>query len=285
LGLKGDAFDVTMACGAQAEAAKEGANIQVVGADTWSVAAETPIVQSVMASKPDGVLVIPTDSKAMIAPLKAMSDAGIKVTLVDSGLDDLSFATSFITSNNTQGGELAAKTLAQLIGDKGSVFIENSVSGATTMDARIAGFTAEMKNHPNITTIPIQLDGGDPSKATSTITSMLAAHPDLAGVFATNLQSAEGIATGLNQAGAAGKVKVVSFDAGAKQIEDLKNGIVQALIAQDPYTIGVDGVQQTILALNGQPTTPLIKTDLAAITQANMTDPAIEKYFYAPTCS
>lgn len=68
------------------------------------------------------------------------------------------------------------------------------------------------------------------------------------------------------------------------QVEDLKNGVVQGLIAQDPYTIGVDGVQQTILALKGQPTTKSIRTELAAVTKDNMNDPAIKKVLYTSSC-
>jgi len=97
------------------------------------------------------------------------------------------------------------------------------------------------------------------------------------------LTPAEGAATGLKQSGIT-TVKVIGFDAGPKQVEDLKNGIVQGLIAQDPYTIGVDGVQQTILALKGEATTKSIRTELAAITKDNMNDAAIQKFMYKSAC-
>ncbi|MBF6605574.1 MAG: substrate-binding domain-containing protein [Chloroflexi bacterium] len=282
-GVKGDPFYVTMGCGAQAEATKEGATLTITGGDKWDAAVQTVIVDSVTASKPDGVMIAPNDAKAMFAPLKAMNDAGIKVTLVDTGLEDLSFAQSFITSNNLQGGQLAAKALAKLIGDKGTVLVVNTNPGVTTVDARVKGFYDELKNHPNITALPVQYDLDDPTVATTITTSTLAAHPDLVGIFATNVQTAEGVATGLKQAGNT-SVQVIAFDAGPKQIADLKSGIVQGLIAQDPYTIGVDGVQQTILALNGQPTTKSIQTDLAVITKDNMNDPSVQKFFYKSSC-
>ena len=283
-GVKGDPFYVTMGCGAQAEATKEGATLTITGGDKWDAAVQTVIVDAVTASKPDGVMIAPNDAKAMFAPLKAMNGAGIKVTLVDTGLEDLSFAGSFITSNNLQGGQLAATSLAKLIGDKGSVLVINTNPGVTTVDARVKGFYDELKNHPNIKALPVQYSLDDPTVATTITTSTLAAHPDLVGIFATNVQTAEGVATGLKQAGNT-SVKVIAFDAGPKQIEDLKSGIVQGLIAQDPYTIGVDGVQQTILALNGQPTTKAIETDLAVITKDNMTDPSVQKFFYKSSCN
>ena len=283
-GVAGDPFYVTMACGAQAEAAKEGVTLNVTGGNKWDATVQKPVIDSVTSAHPDGVMVAPDDSKALLAPLKAMNDAGIKVTFVDTKLDDTSFAVSSIATDNLGGGTLAAKTLAQLIGDKGTVLVVNVDPGISTTDARVQGFNDEMKNHPNIKVLDVQYTHDDPTAATTITTSTLAAHPDLAGVFATNVQNAEGVATGLKQAGNT-TVKTIAFDAGPKQIEDLNAGIVQGLIAQDPYGIGVAGVQQTVLALKGGTTTPTIQTQLAAITKDNVNDPAMQKYLYKASCS
>jgi ribose transport system substrate-binding protein len=283
-GVAGDPFYVTMACGAQAEADKEGVKLNITGGNKWDATVQKPVIDSVTAAKPDGVMVAPDDSKALLSPLKNMSDAGIKVTFVDTKLDDTSFAVSSIATDNLGGGTLAAQTLAKLINDKGTVLVVNVDPGISTTDARVQGFNDEMKKHPNITVLDIQYTHDDPTAATTITTATLAAHPDLAGVFATNVQNAEGVATGLKQASNT-VVKTIAFDAGPKQIEDLNAGIVQGLIAQDPYGIGVAGVQQTVLALKGQPTTSVIQTSLAALTKDNVTDPAMQKYLYKASCS
>ena len=283
-GVQGDPFYVTMACGAQAEATKEGVTLTVTGGNKWDATVQKPVIDSVTAAKPDGVMVAPNDSKALLAPLKAMNDAGIKVTFVDTQLDDTSFAQSVISTDNLAGGTLAAKTLAQLIGDKGSVLVVNVDPGISTTDARVKGFTDEMKNHPNVKVLDDQYTHDDATAATTITTATLAAHSDLAGVFATNVQNAEGVATGLKQATNT-TVKTIAFDAGPKQIDDLNAGIVQGLIAQDPYGIGVAGVQQTVLGIKGQATTKAIQTQLAAITKDNVNDPTMAKYLYKATCS
>ena len=283
-GVAGDPFYVTMACGAQAEATKQGVALNITGGNKWDATVQKPVIDSVTAAHPDGVMVAPDDSKALLAPLKAMNDAGIKVTFVDTKLDDTSFAVSSIATDNLGGGTLAATTLAKLINDKGTVLVVNVDPGISTTDARVKGFQDEMKNHPNIKVLDVQYTHDDPTAATTITTSTLAANPDLAGVFATNVQNAEGVATGLKQASNT-TVKTIAFDAGPKQIEDLNAGIVQGLIAQDPYGIGVAGVQQTVLALKGQPTTKVIQTSLAALTKDNVTDPAMQKYLYKASCS
>jgi len=155
--------------------------------------------------------------------------------------------------------------------------------GISTTDARVQGFNDEMANHPNIKLLPVQYTHDDPTAATTITTSTLAATPDLAGIFATNVQNAEGVATGLRQAGNT-TVKVIAYDAGPKQVEDLQNGVVQGLVAQDPYTEGVEAVKQTVAALNGQPVEKTVATQLAGVTAANITDPAVAKFLYKATC-
>lgn len=281
-GVKGDPFYVTMACGAQAEATKQGATLSVTGGDKWDASVQTPVVDSVTASKPDAVMIAPNDGKAMFAPLKAMNDAGVKVTLVDTSLEDTSFAKGIITSNNAQGGQVGAQTLATLIGDKGTVLVVNVDPGITTTDARVKGFNDEMAKHTGITLLPVQYTHDDPTVATQIATSTLAAHPDLAGIFATNVNTAEGVAAALKQAGSS-SVKIIAFDAGPKQVQDLKDGIVQGLIAQDPYQEGVLAVQAAITGLTGG-TPKDTETELAAITKDNLADPAIQKFLYLDKC-
>ena len=93
--------------------------------------------------------------------------------------------------------------------------------------------------------------------------------PDIVGIFATNLFAAEGSATGVRQAGAE-DITIVGFDAGPNQIKALEAGTVQALVAQQPSTIGADGVEQADAALNGGSVTPTIQTGFTIITKENL---------------
>jgi ribose transport system substrate-binding protein len=120
--------------------------------------------------------------------------------------------------------------------------------------------------------------------AAAMATAALSAHPDLVGIFGTNLFSAEGAATGLRSAGASQKVKIVGFDAGPKQVEDLQQGIVQALIAQKPAEIGKDGVEQAIKALKGEPVEKKIGTGFVVVTKENMNNPDVQPFLYKSSC-
>ena len=282
-GTTADNFYVTMNCGAQAAAKRQGVTYQFTGPNHFDPASQIPVVSSVTAQHPDAVLIAPTDVTALIQPMQQMKAAGIKIVEVDTHVNDASIAVSHIASDNKKGGEIAADTLAQLIGGKGTVMVVNVNPGISTTDARDQGFHEQMASkYPNINVLSTQYDNDDQAKAAQILTATYAAHPDLVGVFAANTISAEGVATGIRNASAVGKIKTVGFDAEPQSIQDLNNDVVQALIAQQPAQIGSDGIQQAVNALNGKPVQNQIGTGLVAITKANMS--STSQYFYKSSC-
>ncbi|MFB7723110.1 ABC transporter substrate-binding protein [Nocardia sp. NPDC056100] len=281
-GVANEPFYISMQCGAQAEAKQLGYTLDTQAPTQFDAAQQTPIVTGVIANKPGAILIAPTHAQAMASPIKQAKDAGIKVIEVDTALEDTSVALSSIASDNVKGGQLAAQTLAKLVGDKGSVLVINTKAGTSTTDQRAQGFEAELKSHPGMSSLGVQYNNNEAATAASIVTATLAAHPDLAGIFATNLSSAEGAATGLRNAGKLGQVKVVGFDASPKQVQDLKDGTVQALIAQNPGDIGKQGVDQAAAALEGKPVTRNIQTGMIALTQDNMS--SNDQYFYKAKC-
>jgi ribose transport system substrate-binding protein len=280
-GVKGDEFYITMNCGAQEEAKKLGVSLDFQGPDKFDAALQTPIVDAVTAKSPDAILIAPTDTKALFAPITQAAQNS-KIVLVDTTLDDPSMAVSQIASDNVAGGKTAGETLLKLIGGKGSVMVVNVKPGISTTDQRGQGFEEAVKGQDGVTYLGQEYDNDDPAKAASIVTATLSKHPDLKGIFATNLFSAEGSATALRQAGKLGDVKIVGFDAGPKQVQDLKDGLVQALIAQKPADIGAQGVEQAYNALEGKSTTPKIGTESVSITKDNLADN--QDALYKSTC-
>jgi ribose transport system substrate-binding protein len=269
-GVAGDQFYISMQCGVQAEAEKLGASVDVQGPQKFDPTLQKPIVDSVVASKPDALLVAPTDVTAMQAPLKAAADAGIKVVLVDTTVDDPSFAVSQIASDNLGGGKAAFDAVKKLVPDGGKVLVISTDPGVSTVDARVKGFEDAAKGDSSFSYLGVQYSHNEPSTAAKLVTAALQKDPDIVGVFATNLFAAEGTATGIRQAGKQNQVKVVGFDAGPDQMQALKEGTVQALIAQQPEKIGTDGVDQAIAALKGDDTEPEIQTGFTIITKDNL---------------
>jgi ribose transport system substrate-binding protein len=269
-GVVGDQFYITMQCGAQEEAAKLGVTVNTQGPQKFDPTLQRPILDSIIASKPDALLIAPTDVQALQQPLEQAAAAGVKVVLVDTTTTDPSFAVSAIASDNEGGGAAAFDAIKQLHPEGGKVMVMGLEPGVSTTDARGKGFEDAVKADPKFTYVGIQYDHNDPATAAQLVSAQLQKDPDLIGVFAVNLFAAEGTATGVKQAGKSGQVQVVGFDAGPNQIKALREGTVQALVAQDPGAIGKFGVDEAVTALDGGQSTRNVQTGFTIITKDNL---------------
>ena len=117
------------------------------------------------------------------------------------------------------------------------VLVISTDPGVSSVDARVAGFNEKAAELGYVLVSETQYSTTPPRPRPRSISAALAADPDLAGVFATNLFTAQGTATGAKQAGG-DQLKIVGFDAGPDQVKQLEAGDVQALVAQKPYTSG-----------------------------------------------
>ncbi len=282
-GVAGDEFYISMECGIKAEAEKVGATVEVQGPQEFDPTLQQPLIDSVVATQPDALLVAPTDVTALQAPLEAAANAGIEVVLVDTTVEDPSFAVSQIASDNVGGGEAAFKALQKLNPEGGKLLVISVDPGISTTDARAEGFDQAVAEDPSFENLGVQYSHNKPAEAARLVTAALQKDPDIVGIFAANLFAAEGSATGVRQAGAEDQVSIVGFDAGPDQVQQLRDGTVQALIAQAPAEIGAKGVQQAMAAINGEDTEPKIQTGFTIVTKKNLEGEAKEA-LYQSSC-
>jgi ribose transport system substrate-binding protein len=285
-GVKADNFYISMACGAQRAADALGAELQVQAPDKFDATLQTPLLNAVIQSKPDAILIAPNDRVAMIAPIQDAIDKGIVVFTVDTKIEK-DIAVANIASDNVQGGQIAAEALAKLIGEKGSVYVQNTQPGVSTVDQRVQGFEEGLKKYPNIKYLGVDYNNDDPTTAASQTAAKLQASPDLAGIFGTNLFSAEGAATAVKEAGKTGQVKIVGFDAGPQQVKDLRDGVVDVLISQHPYDIGNTAVKMAVDYLNTKkaPEQKVVTTGYTVVTRDNVAQADVKRFLYVADCS
>lgn len=285
-GVAGDAFYVTMGCGVADAAKKAGATITTQGGAKWDATVQKPVLDSVIASKPDAILIAPNDKTAMQKPIESAIAAGIKVVLVDTTIDSPSAAVAEIASDNLGGGKAAFTAVKQLAPKGGKVLVVSTDPGVSSVDARVDGFASAVNKDKKYNYLGVQYSHNDPATAQRIVTAALAKNKDIVAVFATNLFSAQGVATGIKQAGKAGKIAVVGFDAGSDQVKALKTGVVQALVAQQPATIGSKGIEAAVAALQGKTVSPkVVKTGFTVLTKKNINTAAGKKAQYSDKCN
>jgi ribose transport system substrate-binding protein len=284
-----DPFYFTMQRGAQQAAADLGVDLVVQIPPKWDVTVQTPILDAMVARGDlDALFLAPVDKDGMIAPLQKAHDAGLPIVTVDTFIGDgdyvngpIKFPLSFIASDNELGGKIACEALIKSIGGKGKVYIQNVNPGISSTDAREKGCKEVITQNPAVTLVGVDYNNDDPTKAQAQVEAELQKDADLAGIFGTNVFSAQGAGTVVANKGLTGKVKVVAFDATEDAINMLKATTVDLVIAQKPADMGYFAVEMAMAHLNGVTSIPRhIPTGYQVITRDNMNDPAVMKFFY-----
>jgi ABC-type sugar transport system substrate-binding protein len=240
MGAESDPFFQAMKLGAEEEAAAQGVTLIWQGdPSNYSPETQIPIVDAVLAQQPSGLVLIPTDPKALQASVAKAVAAGIAVANVDTRVEDLTDVVTFITGDNKDGGAKAAEALAKKIGytdgKKYEVVIGLTSATATTNVARLEGFKeAVASTYPGIEVKDVAYSESNPEKAATNVNNWLTKYPNLAGIFAIDGTNASGAAAALEAKGLVGKVGLVGYDAYPDNVAKIKSGIFTALIAQDP---------------------------------------------------
>ncbi|UJP09966.1 ABC transporter substrate-binding protein [Microbacterium sp. KUDC0406] len=277
----------TMYCGAK-EAGKElGVTVDFQGANAWDPAQQLPVVQSMLATSPDALLLVPADSSALRPAVDQYLASDIPVITVDTGLENSDGLTAVISSDNVQGGAAAGEALGEAIGGKGTVAIISGVPGATTDVDRVKGLTQVLaEKYPDVKVLEPEYSRSVVATAESQVQALMLAHPDLAGVFGVNGNSATGAANAVVNAGRKGEIVVAGYDAEPGTVEQLRAGNITILVVQDFVQEGKLAVEYAYAALTGDEKkieTPKVLENIIATTE-NAEDPDISKYFYIEKC-
>ncbi|MGR3341662.1 MAG: ABC transporter substrate-binding protein [Paracoccaceae bacterium] len=285
-----DPFYQVMQLGVEAAVADLGLNLVTQIPATWGVEVQTPILDAMVARGDIDYLVIaPTDKDQMVTPLQQAMESGIGIITVDTFLGDgdyvngpVTFPISAIGSDNTEGGRISARGLAKAIGGKGKVYINSTNPNVSSVEARAIGFNDVMDNEfPDIEVVGLDFNLDDMNTAVQQTAATLERVPDLAGVFGTNVFSAQGAGTAVVNAGLGGAVQVVAYDATQFAIEQLRDGVVSLVLAQKPFDMGYLAVQFAVADASGVTSIPAaVETGFAIIDIDNVDDPEVARFIY-----
>ena len=266
--------------GAEQEADKEGARITFEGPATETdIEGQVNMLTDALAKQPDALGFAALDSKASAPLLEQAKTEDIPVIAFDSGVESDIPLTTAATDNKAAAAE-AAKHMAELVGNKGKVAMvvhdQTSRSGIDRRD----GFMEWMKaNAPDITLLPVQYGEGDQAKSADITKSIIAANPDVAGIYGSNEGSAIGVVKGVQESGKKG-VTIVGFDSGKAQIDAIKSGLEAGAITQNPVGMGAELVKAAMQAINGENLPKTIDTGFYWYDKTNIDDPKIKSVLY-----
>ena len=274
-------FWLSVQAGAMAAGEEYGVQVEWNGpASETEYPRQIQILDSFISRRVDGIALAASERKALVGAVDRAAQAGIPLTVFDSGLDSENYM-SFLATNNYEAGQMAGRALARLLNGNGKVaMVMHAPGSGSTMD-RERGFEDVIKSEfPGISIVASQFGQSDRSKAMAATENILTAHPGLDGIFASSEPSSVGASLALKSRSLAGKVQLVAFDSSDGMVEDLKGGVIAAMVVQDPFRMGHDAVKTIVDKLNGQ--TPPKRIDLSAhvITKADLAKSEVQQLLY-----
>jgi ribose transport system substrate-binding protein len=219
------------------------------------------IVESMINRHVAGIVLAPVDRQALVGVVERAAREGIPVAIFDSAIDT-NRVIAYVATDNTEGGRMAARRLGEVLGGKGKVGVIGFMPGSASTMEREDGFQSEIRAHfPGIEIVGMQFGMADRAKAMAETENILTAHPDLAGLFADNESSSSGAVQALKSRHLT-SVRLVAFDASDQLIADLRDGVIDSLVVQNPFRMGYESTRAIGLKLAGQ--TPPAKIDSGA---------------------
>src|SRR3954451_9160712 len=247
---------------------------------------QVQLVENSISRGVDAIVLAPNSAVAMNNVISRARKSGVKVITIDSRVD--APVDGFIGTDTVKAGQQAGERLCKLLKDNGTttgtVMVESAVAGVETLIARDKGFRTGMAaNCPQIKIPGTRYNNNDINTAASQINDAITAGGGLVGIYAANNVSGDGAARAIKDNKAAERIPVVAFDADPQEIAALKDGTIDALVVQNPYFFGYQGVVEAGMA--AVKTLPPLNLDPGAVVadKANMESAAVKPLLNPPT--
>lgn len=268
--------------GAEQRAEELGVRITFDGpAAETEIAQQLEMLTTAIDKNPDAIGYAALDPEACVAPLEQAAAKDIPVVYFDAPCNG-DVGLSLSATDSKVAGALAAEHMAELIGGEGEVAIVGHSQINSTGVERRDGFVDKIEaDYPDIEIVDIQYGDGDHLKSADIAKAMIAAHPDLKGIYGTNEGSAIGVVNAAGELGLEpGALTIVGFDSGAAQINAIKDGTMAGAITQDPIGIGEQVVQAAYDAANGDAVEEFYDTGSYWYDATNLDDEKIAAVLY-----
>ncbi|MFG1921418.1 ABC transporter substrate-binding protein [Cryptosporangium sp. NPDC048952] len=247
---------------------------------------QVQLVENSISRGVDGIVIAPNSSSALNSVIERAREAGVKVVTVDTRITTQT--EGFIGTDNVKAGQQAGRRMCELLKAQGrtsgAILVESSVAGIQSLVDRDRGFRQGLaEGCPGVDSKLQRYNNNDINTAASQVNDALTANSNLLGVFADNNTSGVGAARAVADNKAADRIPVVAFDSDPQENAALANGTIDALVVQNPYFFGYQGVLSGAMAATGR--TPPREIDPGAVVadQKNRTTPEVKSLLEPPT--
>lgn len=239
------------------------------------------VVQNFISRGVDAIVLAPLDSRSLARPVEAAVRRGIPVIVIDSGLDSEAH-TSFIATNNYEGGRMGAEHLAGLIGGEGRVVMLRYQEGSASTTNRERGFLDALREHAPDAELLVDnmYAGATMERALQVSQNILNRFAEIDAIWTPNESSTQGMLRALETSGRAGEIRFVGFDVNETLLGAMRDGKLDGLVVQDPFAMGYEGVNAAVDVVQGREVEERVDTRSVLVTPENIDDPDIQELLH-----
>jgi ribose transport system substrate-binding protein len=243
------------------------------------------VVDNQVLNRVSGIVLAPLDARALRRPVRDAVGRDVPVIIIDSALDDSEDVyTSFIATDNLEGGRIAGLNMGEFLGGSGRVVLLRYMEGSASTNNRERGFLEALTEFPDITVVSDeQYAGATRAQGQQASENLLIRFKDsqgnltVDGIFCPNASSTYGMLQALRRHRLTGDVTFIGFDSDDPLVVALEQGEIAGLVVQNPFRMGYMGVKSMLDHLEGRPVEKRIDTGVAFVTAEDLKDPAIQE--------
>lgn len=265
--------------GAKMAAKEYNADIEIKApAEENDVEGQNQLLKESIKEKPDAILFSPSSFTESDELLKEAKEKKIKISFIDSYVDeplqDLTVAT-----DNLEAGELLGKFAASLLGPEDQIAIVSHVKGVSTAVEREEGFRKGLGELADNIVEVVYCNSRYELSRQLTI-ELMEKYPDLKMIAGMNEYSSVGAARAVKASGAKDRVAVVGVDSSQEAVQLMENGVFKGLVVQKAFKMGYLGVKETVRMLRGKSYQKDVNSGCQLVTPENMYSSEIEKLLF-----
>ena len=250
-------------------------NVVELGAESESdTNGQIDMLKKAVASNPAAIVLAPAQAAALGRPIDEAAKK-VKIIGIDSTADTKAI-TSLLATDNVNAGRIAGEALAAAItktyGDtEGNIVIITSMPGVAALDQRAKGFKEVLAaKYRALDIVADRVADGEPTTVINIMKDIIANTPDLRGVFVSDPIMTQAVVQAVAESKSGDKINVVGVGSDQKLVELLQGDAIAALVVEDPFRMGYDGVKTALAASKGEQVAANVDTGATLISKANL---------------
>lgn len=247
-----------------------------------AVADQVNLVENAINRGVAGIVLAPSDPEALVPVVKRAYENAIPVVIIDSAIADGAEGAyqAFLSTDNCAAGEQVAQRMIETAGTEGKIAVMSYVPGVGSEIGRVGCFTDYIAANSELEIVGPYYSQSQMATALNQTTDVLAANPDLVGIFGANEPTAVGMGRALVQSGRAGTLTAIGFDGNEDLQQFVRDGVLEATAVQGSFQMGEKGVQTVIDILNGEEVESFINTGVVLVDESNVDSDTAQNVLY-----